>query len=395
MRFFNIILDSTFSYVESYMGFIAGQIMTSEKHEPEDIAKILTDAKRWIDKTKKDFIASALFDFVTPEGLVIASNIDGVIENPKTVKKEQRRWMTLAPETPWKGHASSPDIGITTPDPVIPFGFGVTDKSGKFLGTISTGISIPFLKEQLSNAIGKKHYRFVMFTSNGDFLMCSDSDHIPTEIYNNDFAEALSYINTQNDASGTLNQTLHMNGTEYLFFNKSQEYPFVTLIGMERKDVVNSKDLQNKILQLNKEQKYDEMFALSLFYLFQTKMIKPISGLKEYISSSESFGIPKSFSVEINDLFTELEQIESFMTLKLQKDVAEEISEETQKELEEKESLMNKKIDSCNKAIEKLKHIEKLLKSYIENSSLIDSNKDFLSDIYSQIEEILTLANEI
>ena len=38
---------------------------------------------------------------------------------------------------------------------ILPIGFGVTGKGGKFYGTLATGISLEKLKEQLENSMAR------------------------------------------------------------------------------------------------------------------------------------------------------------------------------------------------------------------------------------------------
>jgi signal transduction histidine kinase len=330
MRNFSFVLNSFFSYIEQYMNLIAGQIMIKGKNDAKTVASLLLDFKESLNKKKGSLIDAQLFDFTLKNGDVIASSIHGVLHPIKKVKKEQRDWINLSPKKPWELHVCKTDLSITpdTPTLIIPIGYGVTDKKNKFLGTISTGIAIDKLKEKLAQAIQNKYYSFIVLDDDLDYMLYSGEEGKISKEDKKNLSGKLQYLKNKKNDFGTLNETFYIDGAEYLFYTKTTDYPFIAVIGINRGDIIDLKNLELKMLELEKTNKYDEMFLLALLYSFQSKIIGPIVNQKSHYTN---FKIPKVFSEQINNLFLSLEQMEGFMEVKIQKEVAEEGSREREK----------------------------------------------------------------
>lgn len=386
MRSVGLATDFFLSYIENQMNAISHLITNKYnkndgKISPEEIAEILVNIQYNLDNKYKDMLVSAMFDFVTPEGDVLASTIHGVINPPKKVDPEAREYMRLGKETPWNLHTCKPDRGITVDELIIPLGFGVTDSNNKFIGYVTSGIKVSKFKERLNEVIDSENYKFLVLNQEGECLLSSDNE---TEI-NRDteykLKYDLQYLQDKKERFSTLDETIFINGTEYIFYTKTDNYPFIILIGINRKDVHDFRDMEIRMLELESEGKYNQLFLLSILYAFQAKIINPVTGQKNY---SFDFEIPKVFSKNINDLFLALEQMESFMELKIQKEVAEEITEEKEQLARHREIFFEKILQDLNIPMKSIDS-EKL-----NISKFLEENKDKLSS-----EAIAELAESI
>jgi len=341
MREFSFILETSFAYLETLMHFLGRQMVLQKEVTPEIIASILTSIDNEIDESQKYFANGDLFDFTTPEGKVIASSSDGLIKNPPIVKKEQRKWMTLAPKEPWKLHICDVDKGIAANEsltvPTLLFGYGISDSKGKFLGTISGGLIVDNIRTKFNESVHNNNYKFLVLNDDFNLILHSDSDFILTENDKDFLKTRLIYLNQVKKGTNILTETVEISGVEYMFYSKPNKYPFIILIGIDRKEVFSIRGLEERILQLKDEYKFNEMFLLSLIYLIQHKIVDPIIGNMQNVGNNK-FEVPKVFSANINDLFLELEQMENFTEIKIQHEVAEHTAQERKYQLEQRES---------------------------------------------------------
>jgi len=325
MRKAGFIIDLFLSYTENMMNYIGHLVINlKEKNgslDADSIAKILKDIESNLDGKHRNLLVSAMFDFITPEGDTIASTLHGVINPPKKVKASQREYIELGKKEPWKLHICEPDAGLTIEEIIIPLAIGITDNDNNFLGYVTSGIGINKFKKKLSEIVQNEYYSFIVLNNDLNYILYSGEEENITRENKSENKTELKYLKEKEENFGTLDETMFIDGTEYIFYTKANDYPFTIIIGIKRKDVFNLRDLERKILALEKEGDYHQMFLFALLYMFQDKIINPIVSNRPHYSN---FEIPKVFSTKVNDLFLALDQMEGFMEIKIQKEVVEE-----------------------------------------------------------------------
>jgi signal transduction histidine kinase len=102
----------------------------------------------------------------------VADNVTGV-QKPIKIPSD-RVWRREARNDPWRLKFSAPGIGVVTKDYIVPSGMGIEDeKSKKFIGFLSSGISIEKLLSSLMRLIDD-HIVFAMFDDEFNLIMVSD-----------------------------------------------------------------------------------------------------------------------------------------------------------------------------------------------------------------------------
>jgi len=322
----SFVFETTFTHIENMMFFIGKQIIQKKARSKKTIDNILSNARENLDETQQKIFTYKNFDFIDDKNFLIV-NEKGVIVKPQEITEEKRSWIKTAKETPWKGHVATRDIGMNTQKPIVPFGFGITDVDNNHIGILGIGVSIDNLKKTIEDSLlMKSHYKFTVYNSNDMSFVMESSDNEQEEKYSSinpqELKELLINIKNKESLSGTLSETININGVDYIFYNKTINFPFIILIGIKRRKIFNTEDLERQILKMNEQKRYSEMFLTSLLYLFQTKMINSITD--ERVQIQTNFKIPKVFSENVNNLILELEQLESFYELKIERDILEE-----------------------------------------------------------------------
>jgi signal transduction histidine kinase len=399
MKELSFIIDNIFTYIENLAHFAGRQITLQKNITIESIGEILKNVDVQTEQSKKYFANGDLFDFVTPDGRVVADSIFGALKEQLVVSPQQRSWMILAPREPWKIHICKVDEGIsinnTLTIPSLPFGYGITDTDGKFLGTLSGGIIIDKLKEKLGETIQSDNYSFIVLDSNLNYILYSEEEEKIIQKDKEILKKKLKYLEEKKNNFGTLHETILLDDVEYMFYSRAQNYPFIVIVGIKKHKIFDSKSLENKILDLQKHGQYDQMFLLSLLYLFQKKIINPVvnDNFKEE-NKNDSFKIPKVFSTQMNDLFLALEQMENFMDIKIQKEKSEEVAEERKELLEQRESFFQGIVHDLKNPISGLKGFLNIveMQSYTATEEQIGLMKQACDNAMSLVDNILIVA---
>jgi len=347
MREFGLAFDFLFTYMENLMVFVGHKIILKEqldriiardKLDLEYIADILTHLEKDLDEKYRETLVSALMDFITPEGETVVSTVEGVLKSPKKVTAREREYIDYCKNNPWKLHVSKPAFGITAPDEnIIPISIGLTNNQGKFIGYVTSGINVEKLSSKLKSFTQSENYEYLVLRD-FDFEYLLSSNNLRSLNNMDELKKKLLDVSSNNKNFGILKNTIKIKEVEYIFYSKSVQYPFLILVGIKKKDVSTTKELENQILDLNKEGKYNEMFLLSLLYLFQHKIIDPVLSKNVELDDSVGFKIPKVFSANVNELILELEQLKNFTDIKIQHEVAEQTSEQRKYLLEQRET---------------------------------------------------------
>ncbi|MFC1658983.1 sensor histidine kinase [Pseudomonadota bacterium] len=322
-----LLIDNIFSYFENRMSFLAEKIMLLNDNDPDKVSSIIYRDLKACDKLRKSLHTDMYFDFVNSDGYATVTAIDGVLKNPVKIEAERREWLVAASREPWKLHFSFVDKGVLTGNNAIPFGYGVTDNKGKFLGIVTSGLKIEKFKERLKETI-EEEYNFIVFDKKGRFVLQSDK----VNEYNPDEEIRKKLLNIVGDKKyyGTLKKSININNVNYVFYVKSKNYPFIVLLGIDNKNIISEKVFQEKINSLLNNKQYKELFFVILTYYFRKKLT--LERIKD------DFIVQGNISDEIDDLVKRLDQIDSYEQLRNERNIQEEISKHKQLLLEQRES---------------------------------------------------------
>ncbi len=267
-------LQESFNYLESFMRLIANDVSRLSNPSPEKIAPYLEKSwpriKNHNNDSTDNYFAWSVLDFSNPDGQILASSLNGVLQEPTFLPKN-RAWLEQGPKQPGKLIFSEPDIGVITNQYVMPVGFGIKDKLGKYIGAISISFNINNLRHKLKSTIDRR-VSFILVDKSNNVILGPDSDSKKAE--NKIPAAKLLGMDAN---QGRLAQPIKYEDVEYTYYHRMQNYPFIVLVGDNK--YFQGKEMGEELWPRISVIIILGLFFLLLLYFFQRKIIHPVEAL--------------------------------------------------------------------------------------------------------------------
>lgn len=291
------LLEQSLDYIERFSDLIGKKLYNKNQIEIKEIAEILK-SDYMIASLSEEVKMVALFDFVSPDGKVVANSSDGILMDNLQVSKEQRSWMETSPKNPWVLQVSPHVVrGIINDKAIeeigIPVGFGVTNKDKKFLGVISAGIDLKKFIKAANQSLANNSTKFLLLSDKGEVIVRNNSSLISEKTK---ITLPMSSIFSSNN--------IELDDVEYSYAVKIKKYPFIILIGKD--SFINEKDLQKLVIIPIFLATSISLLLILLFWFFKNKLINPIQSLSE-IADSISGG---NFDIDVPEFkYSEIENL--------------------------------------------------------------------------------------
>lgn len=318
--------DESVSYIDNLTSLVAKRI-SKRGAARYFVASLLEDTKPKIDDASDSIFSWTLFDFVTPNGYVVANSVLGVLDKPVFVSEDKKAWITSARVEPWKLQFSKKDIGITSHQPIIPLGFGVTDTTGRFLGIISLGINIDRLEMALQAAIPNQQTRYALFDENYSTILFSEN-------FTQKKLGALEQYLSSYQRGMRDGDYFVVNGQKF-HLEKSKLYPFWIVVG-DDENLLRG-EFRSKFLPNTIDMVCLVMFFIVLLYFFKKRFLQPVTQLASASRkiSKKQFDVlvPSAEIYELNLLSDAVLNVKQL--LKKEEDLQAQIKSDNQKDRKE------------------------------------------------------------
>lgn len=390
-------IDDSLIYVENFVNLISTRISQQNTTTSESIALILESVRPKIDDDKYNIFTWTLFDFIAPNGRVLAASTIGVLKENIFITPDRRSWMEDARLEPWKFHIAKSDIGIVSKEPIIPIGFGVTNKKNQFLGIISLGVNTEKLKKALELSTEGLITNFAILNHDHSIIAASKNFDLENQ---NDFQKELAYA--LDSSSVDTNGSFIKVEDRTFFCLKITHYPNLTIISGVDKKIASTKFL-SEILPDILNTIYLTTFFLILLYLFRTKLLNPVVTLSESANKiaqgNTKIIVPQSDIAEVNFLSHSIETVRCFV-------------EKQQEEKNFAETANHNKTEFLASTAHELKNIvagiiglaELVKMNFSDKSNSVDKtfsdeeiieNQNFLEDVVKLGEELSEFIHDI
>ncbi len=277
------------------------QIVVNNARDTVELAQILKsfDAKEQI---------YAVFNWINVDQKIIVSSSVGILDKPVDVSDRDFVKKTFA--DPWKMHIGRPIEGRISGRWVIPVAMGLTDYTGKFIGTLIISLDISQLTERVSNLVKRRGIDFAIISKTLIPLTQVSEDK---DFLNHNFpAQLLINIDYANSPQGIVSKGNMFLGTgNYSYYSSSADYPYIILLSY---NAANGDDAVHNMLW----SRLLQMVVIAAFFILfllvvRSRMIAPILLITESIAKiargDTNVTMPKAGPVEINALAEQAQRL--------------------------------------------------------------------------------------
>lgn len=259
----------------------------------------------------KDYIYSIL-SWVNPEQLLVVSSNKGVLEKPIDIS--DRDYVKKSFADPWKMEIGRPIEGRVSGRWVIPVSMGITDYTGKFIGTIMISIDINMLSDRISNLTKRDGLSFAILSKTLIPLaqVSDDKDFVS----NNFPLPKLVNVNFSKNPNGILSQmNLLWNTGSYTYYRASTSYPYIVLLGYDARysDEAVRGLLWWRLVQVVAM----ALFFVAFLWIVRVRMIKPViemTNIAASVAKGEACAImAQGGPIEIEGLANQIRRISEYI----------------------------------------------------------------------------------
>ncbi len=254
----------------------------------------------------------AVFSWISAEQKLVVSSNRGILDKP--VDLSDRDFVKRSLTEPWKMHIGRPIEGRVSGRWVIPVAMGLTDNTGKFMGTLLISLDINKLTEQISTLVKRDGISFAIISKTLIPLtqVSDDSNFLSTNFP----AEKLVNIDYVKNASGLLSQgNMFWGMGSFTYYSVSEKYPYIILMGYDNRYQEDSikNMLSTRLLQ---------MVVIAIFFVLfliivRSRMIAPIveitDAITEVARGNMDAQLPTVGPLEINALAVQVRRVKDYI----------------------------------------------------------------------------------
>lgn len=253
------------------LGSLGREITLMDKNDLTSIALLL----RSFDTTAT---LHHVFSWIDDKQRNVVSSNKGVHASPIDVS--DRDFIKRSVAEPWKIQIGSPIQGRVSAKWVLPIALGLTDTTGKYIGTILISMDINTITRDLRSAVKNSGISFTVYSNTTPMLPLTETldnhTHAPIDAYSSE----LTNVDLMKQPAGILSTgSLYDEHRMYVYYELSANYPYIILLGYDSKASLTSiRDLLiPRLIQIL----LMGIFMLGLLWVVRLRIIKPVSELSE------------------------------------------------------------------------------------------------------------------
>ncbi len=259
----------------------------------------------------KEYIYSIL-SWVNPEQLLVVSSNKGVLEKPIDIS--DRDYVKKSFADPWKMAIGRPIEGRVSGRWVIPVSMGITDYTGKFIGTIMISIDINMLTERISNLVKRDGLSFAIL--NKTLIPLAQVSDDKDFVSNNFPLPKLVNVNFSKNPSGMVSQiNMLWNTGSYTYYRASLNYPYIILLGYDAR--YNDEAVRGLLWWRLLMVVAVAVFLVTFLWIVRIRMIRPIidmTSIAASVAKGEACAImARGGPVEIEGLAVQIRRISEYI----------------------------------------------------------------------------------
>jgi len=259
----------------------------------------------------KEYIYSIL-SWVNPDQLLVVSSNKGVLDKPVDIS--DRDYVKKSFADPWKMSIGRPIEGRVSGRWVIPVSMGITDYTGKFIGTIMISIDINMLTDRISSMVKRDGWSFAIVSRT--LIPLTQVSDERDFFSNNSPVQKLVNVNFSQNPTGLVSQAnMFWNSGSYTFYRVSRDYPYIILLGYDPRfsDEAVRSLLWWRLLQVGAM----AVFFVSFLWIVRVRMIKPVmemTAIATAVAKGEACAtLPRGGPIEIEALAMQIRRVSEYI----------------------------------------------------------------------------------
>jgi signal transduction histidine kinase len=254
----------------------------------------------------------AIFSWISRDQKITVSSNRGILDKPVDISDRDYAKKALA--EPWKMHIGQPIEGRVSGRWVIPVAIGLTDYTGKFIGTIMLSLDIKRLTEQLDTLTRRDGISLAIATKTLTPLTRSTDNK--NSVVNNFPTEKLINVNFDDHPSGLITKAhmLWASGS-YAYYYRSPDSPYVILLTYDSY-------FSNHVLRSQLWVRLAELVGVGIFFvlflwIMRARMIRPVEDMTAVAAAvakgEHHLPLRKNGPVEIEALAIQIRRVSEYI----------------------------------------------------------------------------------
>lgn len=254
----------------------------------------------------------SVFLWIDPELQAVTSSRQGVLETP--VDLSDRSYVQKSKAEPFRIQIGSPIDGRISGTRVIPLSMGLTDYTGRYIGTVTLSIDLQKLAAAVQEYVRNPEIGFAILSEQNLALLASDkrvqqalkSEHVITQLGLRKLEKA--------SAGNVTRPSLLDRERVFSFYRYPQSAPFIILTLYNSEWSTLNRLILPRLMQLL----LVAAFLVSLLWLVRFRVIYPVQSLvqasAEIARGNAQIDVPRSGPAEITQLSRQLQNIVDYIS---------------------------------------------------------------------------------
>ena len=298
-------LDREIHNASYFLDAIGTQIRDMETPSKHNIAKILQTYR-------SHSRIYAIWAWTDHSQSVVVSSNKGILEEPVNISDRDYIQQSIA--EPWQFIIGAPIEGRVSNRWVVPVSLGVTDETGRYLGSITASLDIQEITHEIADIVKRPGISFAIMSKH--MIKLTEVSETGGFVDNYFSDAALKNIDFSKQPSGVVSHAkLFSNGGIYAYYKLSDRFPYILLVGY---DVQHSQAaIQHRLLPRLLQIISIAAFALLFLWIARVRLIRPIVQLADSaanITHGKGFDFPTHKApVEIDALATQIASLSDYI----------------------------------------------------------------------------------
>lgn len=288
-----------------FLDAIAAQIKELDRPDKRSIAKILQSYRShsrvyaiwaWTDESKS---------------VVVSSNY-GVLDDPVDIS--DRDYIQKSEADPWRFVIGAPIEGRVSNRWVLPVSLGITDETGRYIGSVTASLDIQELTTEISDLVKRPGISFAIL--NSSMLKLTEVSETKDFIATYFPEETLESLKFQENSSGVISYAdLLSKRSIYSYYKVSSSFPYILLMGYDAK--YSQQAIETRLLPRLLQVISIAAFVLLFLWIVRSRVIRPVVMLTE-VAANVACGKEYDFfvnkaPVEIDALANQIARLSDYI----------------------------------------------------------------------------------